>query len=112
MAEKDEDSSQHVETTRTQAFSDAVFAIAITLLVLDLKPPHLAPGQSLGRALLAMWPYYVALLTSFGVIGLMWIHHHRVFRYLDHANHILLKINLLLMLGVSIVPFPTALLAE
>jgi uncharacterized membrane protein len=109
--EKD-DSSQHLETARTAAFSDSVFAIVITLLILDIKPPHLGPRQSLAGALLAMWPRYVALLSSWAIIGLAWIHHHRVFRYLDHADHMLLKLNLLLMLSISLVPFSTALLAS
>lgn len=110
--EQEDDSSHHLDTARTAAFSDAVFAIVITLLILDIKPPQLAPGQTLADALLAMWPRYIALLSSWAIIGLMWIHHHRVFRYLDHADHMLLKLNLLLMLGVSLVPLSTALLAS
>jgi uncharacterized membrane protein len=108
----DDNASSHFETARTAGFSDSVLAIAITLLVLDLRPPQLAPGQSLGEALAAQWPRYVALVSSFALIGLIWIHHHRLFRMLERADHTLLNLNLLLMLAVLVVPFPTALLAE
>ncbi len=107
----DDDWSLHFETARTAAFSDAVLAIAITLLVLDLRPPHLAPGQSLASALLADYRRYVALVSSFAIIGLVWIHHHRLFRLIERADHTLVNLNLLLMLAVMVVPFPTALLA-
>ena len=108
----DDDSSFHFETARTAAFSDAVFAIAITLLVIDLRAPDLAPGQSLASALLADYPRYVALVSSFAIIGLVWIHHHRLFRLIERADHTLVNLNLLLMLAVLVVPYPTALLAE
>jgi uncharacterized membrane protein len=107
----DDDWSLSFETARTVAFSDAVLAIAITLLVLDLRPPHLAPGQSLASALLADYPRYVALVSSFAIIGLVWIHHHRLFRVIERADHTLVNLNLLLMLAVLVVPYPTVLLA-
>jgi uncharacterized membrane protein len=96
---------------RTAAFSDAVLAIASTLFVLDLKPPRLLAGQTLEAALVADWPRYAALVSSFALLGLIWIHPHRVFRLLECADHTLL-FNLLLMFSVLMVPFPTALLAE
>jgi uncharacterized membrane protein len=107
-----DDWSVDFETARTAGFSDAVLAIAITLLVIDLRPPELAPGESLMRALLADWQRYIALVSSFAIIGLVWIHHHRLFRLIVRADHTLLNINLLLMLAVLIVPYPTAVLAE
>ncbi|MDB4960637.1 MAG: hypothetical protein JWP01_636 [Myxococcales bacterium] len=103
--------SLHFETARTVAFSDAVLAIVITLLVIDLRPPHLAPGQSLASALLADYQRYVALVSSFAIIGLVWIHHHRLFRLIERADHRLVNLNLLLLLVVMVVPYPTALLA-
>jgi uncharacterized membrane protein len=106
-----DDWSLHFETARTVAFSDAVLAIAITLLVIDLRPPDLAPGQSLVSALLADYRRYVALVSSFAIIGLVWIHHHRLFRLIERADHTLVNLNLLLMLAVMVVPYPTALLA-
>lgn len=105
------DEISRFETARTAAFTDAVLAIAITLLVLDIRPPELSGTETLSDALITQWPRYVALVSSFAIIGLIWIHHHRVFRLLAHADNTLVTLNLLLMLGVLIVPFPTALLA-
>ena len=107
--------SEEKETGRVEAFSDGVFAIAITLLVLELKIPHLADGGANGsllRALLAQWPSYVALVTSFFTILVMWINHHRIFRYVQRTDAPFLYANGLLLFGVTVVPFPTAVLAE
>jgi uncharacterized membrane protein len=104
--------SPRFETARTAAFSDCVIAIAATLLVLDLDPDQLHTHDSLAAALFAQWPRYIALVSSFAVISLIWIHHHRIFRLIEHADNHLLNINLVLMLVVVIVPYPTALLAE
>jgi len=107
--------SEEKETGRVEAFSDGVFAIAITLLVLELKIPHLADGGANGsllRALLAQWPSYVALVTSFFTILVMWINHHRIFRYVQRIDAPFLYANGLLLFGVTVVPFPTAVLAE
>jgi uncharacterized membrane protein len=100
------------ETGRVEAFSDGVFAIAITLLVLELKVPRGGDGETLAAALLSEWPSYVAFLTSFATIGIMWINHHRLFTLIRRVDHIMLVLNLLLLLGVTIVPFPTSLVAE
>lgn len=101
------------ETARIEAFSDGIFAIAATLLVLDLKVPHdAAGGPGLLRALAAQWPSYVAFVTSFAFIGIMWINHHRLFTLIRRSDNLLLVFNGLLLLGVTFVPFPTALLAE
>jgi uncharacterized membrane protein len=99
------------ETTRVEAFSDGVYAIAITLLILEIKVPHHDAGP-LGQALLDRWPSYLAFLTSFFTIGVMWINHHRLFTLIDRCDTALLVANLLLLLGVTWVPFPTAVLAE
>lgn len=96
-----------------EAFSDGVFAIAITLLILELKvPKDLADSSSLLNVLGHQWPSYLAFLTSFATIGIMWINHHRLFTHIRRIDNGLLVLNLLLLLGVTIVPFPTALLAE
>ena len=105
--------SEDKETGRIEAFSDGVYAIAITLLVLDIKVPHDLPESSrLIDALLAQWPTYFAFVTSFATIGIMWINHHRMFSQIKRADQLLLVLNGLLLLGVTFVPFPTALLAE
>ncbi len=101
------------ETGRIEAFSDGVFAIAITLLILDMKVPRgLARPEDLARALLAQWPNYLAYLTSFLTIGVMWMNHHRLFTLIRRADHLLMVLNTLLLLGISVVPFPTSVLAE
>lgn len=99
------------ETTRIEAFSDGMFAIAITLLILEIKVPRQEQGH-LAAALLRQWPSYLAFLMSFVYIGVMWINHHRMFTHIRKSNDVLLILNLLLLLGVTVVPFPTAVLAE
>lgn len=99
---------------RVVFFSDAVFAIVITLLVLELKVPHLTEHNepSLRHALLELLPRVIGFVVSFLIIGLMWIEHHRIFRYIEDYDGGLLWRNLLLLLCVSFVPFPTALFSE
>ncbi|HEX8890044.1 MAG TPA: TMEM175 family protein [Pyrinomonadaceae bacterium] len=102
------------ETGRVEAFSDGVFAIAITLLVLDLKVPRLndqAEG-GLWRALAMQWPTYLAFVTSFLTILVMWINHHRLFGQIKKSDHLFLILNGLLLMGITVVPFPTSLLAD
>src|SRR6266496_5950399 len=98
------------ETSRIEAFSDGVFAIAITLLILDVHVPP-ASQANLGRALARQWPTYAAYLISFAFIGIMWVNHHRLFNHIRRSDNGLMFQNLLLLLGVTFVPFPTALLA-
>jgi uncharacterized membrane protein len=103
------------ETGRLEAFSDGVFAIAITLLILEIRVPHLgedaAAGELLG-ALGRLWPAYLAYATSFATILIMWINHHRNFRCVRRVSHPLFILNGLLLLCITFVPFPTALLTE
>jgi uncharacterized membrane protein len=103
-------------TQRIEAFSDGVFAIAITLLVLELKVPHLhheeASDAALFWALLDLWPSYMALVVSFITILIMWINHHRLLDLIRRCDGPFLMLNGLLLLFVTVVPFPTALLAE
>ncbi len=101
------------ETARIEAFSDGVFAVAITLLVLDLRVPHdIAGGRDLLAALLRQWPAYAGFVTSFATIGIMWVNHHRLFTLIRRSDDVLLLLNGLLLLGITFVPFPTAVLAE
>jgi TMEM175 potassium channel family protein len=98
------------ETSRVEAFSDGVFAIAITLLILEIKIPGAGSG-ALAADLLGQWPSYLSFLISFAFIGIMWINHHRLFTHIGRCDDVLLVLNLLLLLGVVVVPFPTAVLA-
>jgi uncharacterized membrane protein len=98
-------------TGRTEAFSDGVFAIAITLLVLDLA----VPGSSfhhLWNGIGNQWPSYLGFVTSFLTIGGIWLGHHAIFQRLQYANSAVMRINLVLLMGVSFLPFPTRLMAE
>lgn len=98
------------ETGRIEAFSDGVFSIAATLLVLDLKPP--APNLPFWNGITAQWPGYASFLLSFLFIGVMWINHHRLFSHLRRSDDVLLAVNLLLLLGVVWIPYPTSLMAQ
>lgn len=100
------------ETARIEAFSDGVFAIAMTLLVLDLKVPHELGNRRLLHALSSEWPTYLAYVTSFLTVLIMWINHHQLFRLIRRTNQGLLFLNGLLLLCVTFVPFPTSLVSE
>jgi uncharacterized membrane protein len=90
------------ETARIEAFSDGVFAVAITLLVLDIKVPPVSPASSPLAILLAhQWPSDLAFLTSFATILIMWVNHHRLFTHIGRADDRLLFFNGLLLLGVG-----------
>ena len=98
-------------TDRLEIFSDGVIAIAITLLVLDIRLPSAKSGQ-LFHELGSDWPTYVAYVLSFAVIGIIWVAHHSMFEHIQTVDRGLLFTNLFLLLGVAFVPFPTSLLAE
>ena len=98
------------ETSRIEAFSDGVFSIAATLLVLELKPPSAAlPFWS---GILQQWPGFAGFLLSFLFIGIMWINHHRLFSHIQRSDDVLMAVNLLLLLGVVWIPYPTLLIAQ
>jgi uncharacterized membrane protein len=98
-------------TGRTEAFSDGVFAIAITLLILEVGVPE-SEFDNLWRGIGHQWPSYLAYATSFITIGGLWMVHHGIFRRLQYANAAVMRLNLALLMAVSFLPFPTKLLAE
>lgn len=100
-----------VDTNRLEAFSDGVMAIAITLLILEIHVPEEGPG-GLARALAEQWPSYAAYVVSFTVIGIIWVNHHSVMRFVAVVDRPLLFLNLLVLLCVAAIPFPTALVAR
>ncbi|MFI6494136.1 TMEM175 family protein [Streptomyces sp. NPDC050564] len=100
------------ESGRVEAFSDGVFAIAITLLILEIKVPEVGEHGGLWHALGAQWPSYAAYVVSFLVIGIMWINHHQVFSYVARIDRTVMFLNLLVLMIVAAVPWPTAMLAE
>lgn len=103
------DRAHHSDTSRLEAFSDGVFAIAITVLVLEIGVPHVAAGQSLAEALRHLWPSYFGFAVSFLTVGVMWINHHAMFKDIDRQDHTLVVLNRTLSAGGS-VPSPQRLL--
>ena len=98
-------------TDRIEAFSDGVFAIAITLLVLEIGVPE-SGLEDLWAGIADQWPSYFAYVTSFTTIGGIWMGHHGIFRRMASADSAVMRLNLLLLMLVSFLPFPTKLLAE
>jgi len=107
--------SNEKETARVEAFSDGVFAIAITLLILEIKVPSIPEGSTNSQllfSLLNLWPSYFAFFLSFTAVLIMWINHHGFFKYLKSINTTFLYANGFLLLMVTFIPFPTAVLAR
>jgi uncharacterized membrane protein len=98
------------ETGRIEAFSDGIFSIAATLLVLELKPP--VATLPFWQGIAAQWPGYASFLLSFLFIGIMWLNHHRLFSHMGRSSDLLMVANLLLLLGVVWIPYPTSLMAQ
>ena len=96
---------------RLEAFSDGVFAVAITLLALDLAVPGTDHGPLLHQ-LAHHWPAYVAYVVSFFVIGVLWVNHHSLFGRVERVDRLLLFANLILLLFVVVIPFITSTLAD
>ena len=112
-------SSREGETGRDRDrivnLSDGVFAIAITLLILDIRVPDIPENMvssQLPGALLSLWPKYLGYILSFVGISTFWIIHHSIFRTIRSYNRIILYLNLLFLMVVAFVPFPTSLLGE
>lgn len=102
------------DTTRLEMFSDGVFAIAITLLGLEMKVPshEIVSQHGLGYALLEQWPVYTSFLTSFFIILVIWNSHHKLFKLIHGMNRPLFFANALLLCAVTVIPFTTTLVAE
>jgi TMEM175 potassium channel family protein len=98
--------------SRLEAFSDGVIAVAITLLVLDIHVPDPASTARLGHALAQQWPNYLAYITSFLTIGIIWVNHHRMIERLRVPDQTVLVLNLLLLLSICVLPFATSLVAS
>jgi uncharacterized membrane protein len=100
-----------LSTGRLVAFSDGVYAIAITLLVLDIVVPAQADDHLLS-SLASQWASYLAYVVSFATIGASWLGHNVITEYMDRANPTFIRLNLLLLLFVAFLPFPTRLFAD
>jgi uncharacterized membrane protein len=101
-----------METGRVEAFSDGVFAIAITLLILAVGIEEAITQGHLSDELLDLWPAYIAYAISFLTIGIMWVNHHQIFRHFERADRTLLLFNILLLMLIAFTPFPTRVVAE
>ena len=109
------DSPGLTETDRLETFCDGVFAIAITLLVLEIRGPAepvVSGAGGLFPALATLWPSYLGYAISFVTLGIMWANHHSIFAYVRRADRNFLMINVLFLMFVSFLPFPTRVLAE
>ena len=104
--------SEVMNKARVESFSDAVIAVAITLLILDIPVPPSEGSESLAHALLQQWPRYAAYVVSFLTIGIIWINHHAMLRRLTGVDHSILMLNLVLLMSIVALPFTTSLLAE
>jgi uncharacterized membrane protein len=102
---------RELRTGRLEAFSDGVFAIAITLLVLDIAVPAGAEAHLL-RSIIDLWPSYLAYVVSVSTIGALWLGHNAVTEYLERTDVVFGRLNLLLLLVIAFLPFPTRLFAE
>ena len=103
------------EPDRLEAFSDGVIAIAITLLIIEVHVPDHANVHSAGDLLdelIGLWPSYLGYLVSFLTIGIMWINHHNIFRFIARTDQKLVVFNTLFLFCVAFIPFPTAVMAE
>ncbi len=100
-----------MNTSRVEAFSDGVFAVAITLLVLQFTVPEVASGKLLST-LLGQWPQLVTYVATFLTVGVVWVNHHTIFRNLRAVDRTIQFINLVLLMTVVLLPYPTALLGR
>ena len=100
-----------IPKNRLEAFSDGVLAIAITLLILEIKVPESEHGR-LWHDLGHLWPSYAAYALSFLTIGIMWVNHHYLFELVDRVDHTLIYANLGLLASISFLPFPTSVVAD
>jgi uncharacterized membrane protein len=99
------------DTARLETFADGVMAIAITLLILEVRVPQVE-GRSLTTTLAAEWPSYAGYVVSFLTIGIIWVNHHQMFKLIGRVTHGFLMLNVIFLMTIAFLPFPTALVAD
>src|SRR3954453_16907960 len=99
------------DTSRLETFADGVMAIAITLLILEVRVPPVG-GRSLTTELAAEWPSYAGYVVSFLSIGIIWVNHHQMFKLIARVTHGYLMLNVIFLMTIAFLPFPTALVAD
>jgi uncharacterized membrane protein len=97
---------------RIEAFSDGVFAIAITLLIIEIGVPVVSGDETLGHELRHEWPGYFAYVLSFVTIGIYWANHNSFFKLFARSNHAFLMLNVIFLMTIAFMPFPTAVLGD
>ena len=114
MPETESENRNEKDTARVEAFSDGVFAIAITLLILEIKVPSETDllKQGLGHYLWLQWPKYAAYVFTFLLLGIYWSNHHYVFRLYKKTDHLFLLLNVLFLMTISFMPYPTGILGN
>ena len=114
MQEDDEGGGGGIALSRTLALSDGIFAIAMTLLAFQIQPPDLHGSEihHLASALGALGSRYFIYLLSFGVIGTLWLGHHRTFSHVRRADEALMSLNVLFLMVVAALPFPSAVMGR
>ena len=114
MTDHASETTSPLSTQRLEALSDGVFAIAITLLILEIKIPGSGElqHQPLSEYLLKQWPKYFAYVFSFFIIGIYWANHHYIFRLYKRTNHVFNILNIIFLMTISFLPFPTAIFGE
>lgn len=110
-SQKDEETERR-GIDRINGFSDAVFAVAITLLILTIVVPEVSDIGQLPQELADMWPKFMGFFISFVIIGGFWMNHHAMFSYLRRSTPVLLRINLFLLMFIVLLPFSTDLMSE
>ena len=115
LLRRKEEPKSESETQRIEAFSDGVFAIAITLLILEIHLPHLThadTGERLRHEILTLWPSYFAYIFSFITVGIYWANHHYIFKIYKRTDHGFNLLNVFFLMCISFLPLPTAVLGE
>jgi len=112
MRDTNDEHTHPNETQRIEAFSDGVFAIAITLLIIEIGVPQVTGEERLSEKLGDLWPSYGAYVLSFVMIGIYWANHHSLFRLFVRTDHFFLVLNVFFLMAIAFLPFPTAVLGE
>jgi uncharacterized membrane protein len=100
------------DTGRLETFADGVIAIAITLLILEIKVPDVPKDTSPAVVLLHQWPSFAGYAVSFLTIGVIWVNHHHMFKLIARANHAFLMLNVVFLMAIAFLPWPTAVVAQ
>jgi len=114
MSEIKSATGSEISTSRLEAFSDGVFAIAITLLIIEIKVPSHEDlkGQSLTHYIWVQWPKYFAYVLSFVIIGIYWANHHYLFKLFRRTDHIFNLLNVFFLMAIAFLPYPTGVLGD